>query len=236
MTSVTIPDSVAIIGDNAFYGCSSLTSVTIPDSVTGIGDRVFSGCSGLTSVTIPSSVTYMGTSVFDYRNSVTIYGTPGSYAETYARNSGIAFASLSGASQEVPEDDNTQEQEEPTPALNLNGAAAWALPELEQAAEVGLLIDAMYGNWAQPTSRLLAAEAIVKLIEVSTGKTVEQIAAEKGFNMNNHFSDTNSKYVTFLTEKIFCISSAKTLHLKRLVVQSMQIGGWLYDKKTRIPQ
>ena len=54
---VVIPDSVTIIGRNAFERCRSLTSVTIPNSVTSIGSGAFYGCSGLTSITIPDSVT-----------------------------------------------------------------------------------------------------------------------------------------------------------------------------------
>ena len=56
LTSVTIPNSVTTIGNNAFKSCS-LTSVTIPSSVTTIEYEAFSGCGGLTSITIPSSVT-----------------------------------------------------------------------------------------------------------------------------------------------------------------------------------
>lgn len=41
LTSITIPDSVTSIGDNAFSGWSSLTSFTIPDSVTSIGEGAF---------------------------------------------------------------------------------------------------------------------------------------------------------------------------------------------------
>ena len=39
LTSVTIPNSVTSIGDEAFHDCTSLTSVTIPNSVTSIGDQ-----------------------------------------------------------------------------------------------------------------------------------------------------------------------------------------------------
>ena len=64
VTSVTIPNSVKIIGDGAFRDCSSLTSVTIPNSVTSIGWNAFKGCSSLTSVTIPNSVTSIGWNAF----------------------------------------------------------------------------------------------------------------------------------------------------------------------------
>jgi len=53
LTSITIPDSITSIGSYAFYDCSSLTSITIPDSVTSIGDSAFEGCSSLTSITLP---------------------------------------------------------------------------------------------------------------------------------------------------------------------------------------
>ena len=64
LTSVTIPNSVTKIGDNAFYECLGLTSVTIGNSVTSIGNKAFYFCSGLTSVTIPNSVTSIGDMAF----------------------------------------------------------------------------------------------------------------------------------------------------------------------------
>lgn len=51
LTSISIPNSVIIIGKEAFYNCSGLTSIEIPNSVTSIEERAFEGCSGLTSVT-----------------------------------------------------------------------------------------------------------------------------------------------------------------------------------------
>ena len=64
ITSVNIPNSVKIIGYEAFLGCSSLTSVTIPNSVISIGQYAFQQCHGLTSVTIPSIVTSIGKDAF----------------------------------------------------------------------------------------------------------------------------------------------------------------------------
>ena len=63
--SFSIPNTVAVIGDNAFSGCSALTSVTIPNSVTTIGSSAFRGCSALTEVTIPNSVTTIGEYAFN---------------------------------------------------------------------------------------------------------------------------------------------------------------------------
>ena len=66
LTSVTIPVSVTSIGERAFYNCTGLTSITIPDSVTSIADYAFEGCTDLTSVTIPDSVTSIGSWAFYY--------------------------------------------------------------------------------------------------------------------------------------------------------------------------
>lgn len=56
VTSVTIPDSVTAIPDDAFSYCSQLTNISIPNSVTFIGFSAFNSCTSLKSVTLPSSL------------------------------------------------------------------------------------------------------------------------------------------------------------------------------------
>ena len=51
-----IPESVTLIEDYAFSGCSSLTSITINGAVTTIGEAAFENCTGLTSVVIGDGV------------------------------------------------------------------------------------------------------------------------------------------------------------------------------------
>lgn len=59
LTEVTLPNTVKIIGYQAFCKCSNLTNVTIPEGVKKIGQAAFYGCSQLTSITIPSTIKNM---------------------------------------------------------------------------------------------------------------------------------------------------------------------------------
>ena len=64
-TSYTIKQGTVIIGDDAFWRCTSLQSINIPGSVTSIGYSAFLGCKSLKSINIPDSVTSIGKRVFN---------------------------------------------------------------------------------------------------------------------------------------------------------------------------
>ena len=70
ITHVIIPEIVSEIASGVFQGCTALCTAEIPADVTGIADDAF-----------PSSLE-------------TIYGYPGSEAETYARNHEISFVRI----------------------------------------------------------------------------------------------------------------------------------------------
>ncbi|MHC1680115.1 MAG: leucine-rich repeat protein [Methanomassiliicoccales archaeon] len=75
LSAVTIPDSVLIINDKAFYQCKSLTSATLGAGILSIKTNAFAFCYALTSIVIPDSVVTLGNNAFasDYSmTSVTI--------------------------------------------------------------------------------------------------------------------------------------------------------------------
>ena len=64
LIGITIPNSVTIIGNLAFYECRNLASIIIPNSVSAIGSMAFRFCESLTEITIPDSVTRIGDNAF----------------------------------------------------------------------------------------------------------------------------------------------------------------------------
>ena len=78
LESITIPDSITSIGNNAFSGCKNLASITIPNSVTSIGESAFAYCENLKSVTISNSVTSIDNNTFSDCTSLTSVTIPDS--------------------------------------------------------------------------------------------------------------------------------------------------------------
>ena len=89
LTSISLPESLETIGNNAFEGCWKLKSATIPNSVTTlgnlafysdpelasvsigtgiktIGDYAFMHCTKLTSVELPDGLEVIGDTAFNY--------------------------------------------------------------------------------------------------------------------------------------------------------------------------
>ena len=64
LTTIILPSSINMIGQNAFTNCSSLKTISIPSSVTSIGEYAFSGCSALASLKLPTSLTSIEPGLF----------------------------------------------------------------------------------------------------------------------------------------------------------------------------
>ena len=66
LKEVTIPNSVTLIGEEAFNDCG-LLDVKLPDSLITIDNGAFMNCTGLSnSLIIPDAVTTIGNNAFDY--------------------------------------------------------------------------------------------------------------------------------------------------------------------------
>lgn len=58
LRSVTLPESITVIGYEAFMNCPVLTSVTIPAGVKEIGSRAFGICGSLTEINVDENNSY----------------------------------------------------------------------------------------------------------------------------------------------------------------------------------
>ncbi len=100
-----IPEGIKEIGYEAFID-SALAEVTIPETVTIVGGQAFYNCDAMKSVTIPASVRSIGGYAFGYHDDAetndsfvkmedfTIYGYENTAAQSYAERNEIPFVSL----------------------------------------------------------------------------------------------------------------------------------------------
>jgi len=65
VTSVTLPNSVSSIGNQAFANCTRLSDVTLPNNLTSMGEYAFFGC-GLTRLALPDSLASIADFAFAY--------------------------------------------------------------------------------------------------------------------------------------------------------------------------
>ena len=76
VTNLTVPNSVAIIDDFAFYECKSLQTISIPNKVTHIGKEAFRGCVSLENITIPEGIKIIESCTFNKCESLTSVVVP----------------------------------------------------------------------------------------------------------------------------------------------------------------
>ena len=88
----TLPAATTRIEAEAFSG-AKMSVVYIPDGVTFLGSKAFAYCTNLTQIRIPASITTIPADVFYNvpKANITIFGAPGSAAETFATSAGIKF-------------------------------------------------------------------------------------------------------------------------------------------------
>ena len=71
LESVTLPDTVARISNEAFYYCRNLSSINLPSGLKYIDDKAFYSCPYLTELTFPSSLVSIGEYAFNDCTSLT---------------------------------------------------------------------------------------------------------------------------------------------------------------------
>lgn len=86
ITSLTIPNSVTTIEEQAFRDCKSLASISLGSGITELSEWVFANCTMLESVTIPNNITVIGESAFWQCTSLKSINIPNSVTsiEAYA--------------------------------------------------------------------------------------------------------------------------------------------------------
>jgi len=65
LRKVTLPDTITVLEDYAFYLCSGLEEINIPDSVEKFGFQTFYGCAKLKEISVPAGVTEIEGYTFD---------------------------------------------------------------------------------------------------------------------------------------------------------------------------
>ena len=93
LTEVVLPEYVQEIHSDAFGCCTGLTRLRIADGVQKL-EAAFSECDQLKEIFLPESIQEIKEDAFEDCENLTIYAPLGSYAEQYAKDHHIAFATI----------------------------------------------------------------------------------------------------------------------------------------------
>lgn len=91
LKNVSLPESLSVIGASAFLSCEGLESITLPDRVIQINGGAFVGCENLKTISIPGNTYKISEDAFYNCFVLNIVGISGSYAEDFAKETGIPF-------------------------------------------------------------------------------------------------------------------------------------------------
>ena len=83
------------IGEEAFFGCSSLSDLSLNSSVHSIGDRAFQNCTSLKKVSDDGSILYIGRDAFKNCEKLIVDAPEDSYAYAYAQKNAISVSFFS---------------------------------------------------------------------------------------------------------------------------------------------
>ena len=90
---LVLPAALTEIGEEAFAG-GVFSRVRLSEQTESIGSRAFADCPNLAEIYIPAGVQSIDAAAFGDRTELTICGTAGSAAETFAKAHGFAFIAI----------------------------------------------------------------------------------------------------------------------------------------------
>ena len=93
LSDVTFEAGITQIPAYLFRNCTGFTTITIPTGVTSIGSNAFASTT-LEEITIPATVTTIGYGAFSGITYLTIKGSAGSVAETFAEENNYTFVNI----------------------------------------------------------------------------------------------------------------------------------------------
>lgn len=108
LNSINLEDTrIDSVPYSCFYGCGSLTEITLPETVTMIGENAFAYCDSLSKIMIPASVTEIADNAFYSTPNVVIHCYRDSVAHVYAETNSIEYV-LIDPEPTVPETQPTE--------------------------------------------------------------------------------------------------------------------------------
>lgn len=74
----TVPDTVKVINENAFYLCSNLYKINFNDNLEKVSDKAFLKCGSLSELNLPKNLKEIGVDSFSYCDSLKLVEIPSS--------------------------------------------------------------------------------------------------------------------------------------------------------------